>query len=109
MNSRRQLVFVVLALLLLLGSVRPALAQRRQRYYLEPQWLRLKISQAEFGFYLEGDYDSSTFNDTSTVSHDRLFLGPLLGISLDGSVYHPNFCVIHVYSEGAYGETWENV
>jgi len=111
MNARRQLVFAMLTGLLLLSSVFPASAQtyRRLRYYQEPQWLRLKISQAQFGFYLEGDYDSSTFNGTSRVTHDRLFLGPLLGISLDGSVYHPNFCVLHVYSEGAFGETWESV
>ena len=103
-------MFVVLTGLLLLASARTTFAQARYRFYQEPKWLRLKISQAQFGFYLEGDYDSSTFNGASTpVTHERLFLGPLLGISLDGSVYRPNFCVIHAYSEGAFGETWESV
>lgn len=103
-------MLAVFAVALLWADAAQAQAYRRLRYYQEPQWLRLKISQAQFGFYLEGDYDSSTFNGASTtVTHDRLFLGPLLGINLDGSVYHPNFCVIHAYSEGAFGETWESV
>jgi len=109
MKALRTVLLAMPAALLLLADAAQAQTSRRSRVYQEPELLRLKLTQAQAGLYFEGDYDTSTFNDKSTVTHDRIFFGPLLGASLDGSIYHPNFCTLHAYSEGAFGETWESV
>ncbi len=53
--------------------------------------LTLNIQQTEVGIYSEGSFEQDTFqqsNISATESH--LFFGPEVGITLDGSVYHPN-------------------
>lgn len=110
MNPSPRMLSVGLAGLILLGSLGPARAQRRLSLYEEPQWLKLRLTQVEAGLYAEGDHNESSFRGAGTkVTNDRLFLGPLLGLNLNGSVYHPNFCTLNIASEGAYGYSWETV
>jgi hypothetical protein len=84
------------------GAVR---AQRRPAPIEEPQWLKLRLTEASAGLYSEGSFEETSFGGDSTVSHDRFFIGPSLGLNLDGSIYHPNLCRLLVLSEGALG--WE--
>ncbi len=110
MKPSPRVLSVGLAGLVLLGSVGPAPAQRRLGVYEEPQWLKLRLTQVEAGLYLEGQYDETSFSGSGRiVTHERLFIGPLIGLSLAGSVYHPNFCTLNLASEGAYGQSWETV
>lgn len=80
-------------------------AQRRVQVIEEPQWLKLRLTEASAGLYSEGSFEETRFGSGSSVSHDRFFIGPSLGLNLDGSIYHPNLCRLLVLSEGAFG--WE--
>jgi hypothetical protein len=99
-----------LALLALLGTSYKAVAQARFFHVVEPQLLRLDIAEASTGAYAEGNYEETTFKNSNTsVSHDRLFVGPSLGLNLNGSVYHPNLFQYQVVTEGAYGWSEDTV
>lgn len=93
--------------LALLACLCPATAraQRRAPPIEEPQWLKVRLTEASAGLYSEGSFEETSFRGGSTVSHDRFFVGPSLGLNLDGSIYHPNLCRLLVLSEGAFG--WE--
>src|SRR5262245_31552952 len=86
-SARRWLVLITLA-----SAVHRASAQwLRQPAPQEPQWFSGHISQVEAGVYTTGTYDSSTFkNSNSSINHTYLFAGPLMGLNLDGSIYHPS-------------------
>ena len=97
--------------LLFLGLWVPgARAQHRYQRIEEPQWLKLNITEVTLGIYSEGSYDKSTAkNGGSSTTYTRFFIGPQLGTTLNGSIYHPNFCQFNVLSEGAYGRQRETV
>jgi hypothetical protein len=93
-----------LAMLALFGALERAVAQARYFHVEEPQLLKLDISEASTGVYTEGNYEDTSFRNSNTsVSHDRLFVGPSLGLNLNGSVYHPNLFQYQLVTEGAYG------
>ena len=74
---------------------------------VDPQWLRLNVRDASVGVAAEGE--QSTVNSTGSgagSSYDRLFVGPSLGLNLDGSVYHPNLMQYSLESDNIFG--WEN-
>jgi hypothetical protein len=75
--------------------------------YQEPQLFPTpRVTQASVGGYAEGTYDQSTFQNSSTsVSHVHFFAGPTLGLSLEGSIYHPNFLTYALNTDGAFGWT----
>jgi len=86
------------------ASGRNAAAQPLNSRPEEPQWLTIRVSEVSAGLYAEGHHEETTFkNSDTTVSYDRLFVGPLVGVVLDGSVYHPNLLQFHLNSEGAFG------
>ena len=85
-------------------------AQQRNRQAVEePQWLKLHVSEVDAGFYGEGTFEETTFDNSGTVSHNRIFLGPGLGLDLAGSIYHPNLFRFILNTEGAYGWSDETI
>jgi hypothetical protein len=86
------------------ASARQAVAQLRTPRVQEPRWLTLQVSEVSGGVYAEGHHEETSFkNSDTTYSYDRLFVGPLVGVVLDGSVYHPNLVQFHINTEGAFG------
>ncbi len=70
----------------------------------EPQWLRLNIRDVSTGIYSEGTFDTTVLSGSnSTVSYQRVFVGPLLGLTLDGSVYHSNLMRYSLLMDGSLG------
>jgi hypothetical protein len=77
--------------LTLAGAAVPAAAQWRVPPPQEPQLLTLHLDEASVGLYSEGEFESDTFPQSNiSATEDHLFLGPMVGMSLDGSIYHPN-------------------
>lgn len=78
-------------------------ARYLQRYE-EPQPLKFHITELSVGAYAEGEYDETDFKNSGTsVTHDRVFVGPALGLNADGSIYHPNLLTYYLNSDGAFG------
>jgi hypothetical protein len=76
----------------------------------EPRWLTLDIREVSAGVYAEGTYETATYqNSSGETKYSRLFVGPTLGLSFGGSVYHPNFLTYNVISEGAFGWAGQTV
>jgi hypothetical protein len=100
-----------LALLALAGGGSDAVAQARFRMVPEePQWMKLRVNEVSVGGYAEGTYEQSSFiGSPISTTYERLFVGPLLGLNLDGSIYHPNLLHFRILSEGAYGWGMENI
>lgn len=99
-----------LTMLALTRGCGDALAQTRLFRVEEPQLIKLNITEASAGVYAEGDYEQTTFKDSGTsATHDRLFVGPSVGLNLNGSVYHPNLFQYQIISDGAYGWSQDNL
>lgn len=97
-----------LAFLLAQASVIRAGQVDRVPQIQEPQWVRLRITEVSAGAYAEGDYQETKFRNTdTTATHERLFVGPLVGLNLDGSLYHPNFFRFQANGEGSAGWGYE--
>ena len=76
----------------------------------DPQWLRLNIRDASVGVAAEGEHSTvSSSGSGAASSHDRLFVGPSLGLNLDGSIYHPNLMQYSLESDGAFGLEHERI
>jgi hypothetical protein len=91
---------------LLLLAARRAGAQQFSE--LEPRWLRMEIPQASIGMDVEGLRENVTSHGATSV-HDNLMLVPLLGLHLQGSVYHPNLMTFDLSGEGGLGYTYDSV
>lgn len=91
-----------MAVVLALGTACAAPGQGTRRIIEEPQWLRLRLREVSAGVYAEGRFEQTDV-DGSTSTHDRFFVGPLVGLDADGSVYHPNLFRFIVNSENAVG------
>jgi len=101
----------VAAILTLLSAIARVGAQSL-RYRLppeDPQWLKLDLTSASVGVYTEGVFEQSQFGGSSTVDYNRTFIGPSIGLGLQGSIYHPNLARFILNGEGAFGWGWENV
>jgi hypothetical protein len=80
------------------------LAQSARRIIEEPQWLKGHITGVSAGVFTEGTFEETTFDNSSTkVSHDRFFVGPTVGLTAAGSIYHPNLARYTFDTEFAYG------
>jgi hypothetical protein len=71
----------------------------------EPRWLRLDIPQTSVGVNVEGLRENVTAN-SSTSTHENFLLVPLVGLRLQGSVYHPNLMTFDLNGQGGVG--WVN-
>jgi hypothetical protein len=94
---------------LLSGATLPAAAQGLyMQQQQEPQWLSLDFISGSLGVYTEGQYEKSTYNGAGSENYSHLFIGPELGLNLDGSIYHPNLARFTLSTEGALGQGWDN-
>jgi hypothetical protein len=97
----------------LLASLASAPAQglySRREEPLDPEWLRFKVTEVSLGMYAEGQFNNATYKDSNTrVTHNRFFVGPLLGLNFEGSIWHPKLFAYNVASEGAFGWSWDTV
>jgi hypothetical protein len=102
---------LLLLFALVAGLPRGVFAQSRYMpRYQEPQWMTFNVTGASVGAYAEGNYDETSYkNSDTTVSHERLFVGPSLGLSANGSIYHPNLLTYYLSSDGAFGWSHDRV
>jgi hypothetical protein len=99
-----------LTLMFAVTAAPEAVAQSRVRRVEEPKWMKLRITEANAGVYAEGTYEQTTFQNSGvSVTHNRLFVGPSLGLNAEGSVYHPYLFRYRINSEGSYGWGQENI
>ncbi|MGN6644128.1 MAG: hypothetical protein ACTHKU_14115 [Verrucomicrobiota bacterium] len=92
----------------LLSAINPALAQMRSRQIVEPQALRLQIIESYTGVFFEGVHEKTDYGGKSgSVSYDRLFVAPLIGLNMSGSVYHPSLLTFTINGEAAPGYSHE--
>jgi hypothetical protein len=99
-----------LALVLFCCAWWSARGQSTRRVVEEPRWLKYDIREVSAGVLVEGSYEETSFAGSDTkVSHNRIFVGPLFGLTAGGSIYHPNFMRYDISAEGAYGHTWETI
>jgi hypothetical protein len=75
---------------------------------LEPRWLRLEPPQASVGVDIEGLREDVTSHG-STAVHENLMLVPLVGLRLQGSVYHPNLMTFDLSGQGGVGWMYDSV
>lgn len=69
----------------------------------EPRWLKLRITEKEAGVYAEGIFEETTFGDGRSFTHNSLFVGPSMGLDMQGSVYHPYLFRFRMSADGSYG------
>src|SRR4051812_13024683 len=74
-----------LVLLAALAAPGQAIAQLRNRGIEDPKWLTLRITEASIGVYSEATSEETIFkNFGGSVLHNRLFVGPTLGLNAEG-------------------------
>ncbi|MEY4386434.1 MAG: hypothetical protein RLY20_1717 [Verrucomicrobiota bacterium] len=92
----------------LFASAWPMSAQTALRPYQEPHWATLNIDRVYTGVYAEAYTQTTSISGGGESTEDRLFFGPLLGLDLSGSVYHPNLIAYHINVDGSVGWTEDN-
>ncbi len=93
-----------IALCTVFGTATKSLPQQRPATIEEPRLLRFQLRDVSTGVYSEGSFERAHYDGGRvTASSSRVFVGPLLGVNFDGSVYHPNLMTYQVISEGAFG------
>ncbi len=59
--------------------------------YQAPEWFTFHLSEVSAGIYAEGTYEQSDVKGSGeSVTYQRWFIGPAIGLKADGSIYHPN-------------------
>ena len=67
---------------------------------VEPQALRLQISNVHLGLRVEAEQEDTIYaGSKSAATFERLFMGPIIGLTAAGSVYHPNLLTFSVNGE----------
>jgi hypothetical protein len=100
---RNSLVFATL-----LAATGPAFGQYYRSQILEPQALRLQITNVYTGLRLEASDERTTYSDSSGNStFKRLFLGPVFGLDANGSIYHPNLLTFSIDGEFSPGYEYQ--
>src|SRR5215831_18662003 len=98
-----------LAVLFVALAAHSSCAQSRDRIIQEPEWSRARIDHAEAGLYSEGDYETTDYRNTGqSVTYNRFFIGPSIGLGLNGSIYHPYLFIFRADGEGAFGWSEQN-
>lgn len=102
--SRRDQLWKWIVLCTAAGAAARSGAQQRAPAVEEPRLLRFQLREVSTGVYSEGSFENASYGDGSTTASSRhIFVGPLLGLNFDGSVYHPNLMTYQFLSEGALG------
>jgi hypothetical protein len=104
--SPKTIMHRLLAVVAFLGMGWPMLAQRRIEE-VEPQWLRFRPSGASVGVHAEADIEETTYGGGVSDKYERWFIGPLIGLAAEGSVYHPNLLQYDLSADGAIGWSHE--
>jgi hypothetical protein len=96
--------------LMLAGSLLSARGQfLYQQAPEEAQLFKCRINSGSVGVYSEGAYEWSQYSGSTPVNYTHIFVGPSVGLALDGSIYHPNLARFNFTGEGAYGRFQENI
>jgi hypothetical protein len=98
--------WALLAALVVAGNVSAGNYRARFERIEEPQGLKLQITSIDTGLLMEGDFEQTSLKNGPSSTYERFFIAPTLGLSLQGSVYHPNFLRFQFTGEGAFG--WED-
>jgi len=81
-----------------------AAQQRYQNFEDEFNWFSMRITEVFLGVEVEGRNESSLLNGQKTPYHsDYFYAGPVLGLGLQGSVYHPNLLQFNFLAEDGIG------
>jgi hypothetical protein len=73
----------------------------------EPRWITLRLNQISVGVYAEAFDITSTSRGATDYHQTRWFVGPLIGLGLSGSIYHPNLVTYRIDMDGSFGYTEE--
>jgi hypothetical protein len=107
MSRRLQTQRLCLAALLLMTLRAGAQYYRYGAVSDETRWITLDVDRAALGVYAEGyEMDSST-KGAPDYHQSRYFVGPLIGLGLYGSVYHPNLLTYRLNIDGSLGYSEE--
>ena len=68
----------------------------------------MEIPQASIGMDIEGLKEDVTSGGATSV-HENLMMVPLVGLHLDGSVYHPNLMTFDLSGQGGVGYAYDSV
>ena len=84
-----------------------------QRYIYEnqdqdPRWATLYIDRVSVGIFAEAFSQKSTASGSDSYQQTRTFLGPLVGMDLSGSIYHPNLMTYRLTLDGSLGLAQDN-
>lgn len=88
--------------LLVLLSGRRAMAEQWDGV-IEPRWLTLDFYQASAGLEAEGLSEKISSSRSGDSKHEYMEITPLLGLKLNGSIYHPNLVTFSFDGEGGLG------
>jgi hypothetical protein len=72
----------------------------------DPRWLRLSLPQVSLGVEAQGLRENVNSSGSGTSTHEQISVTPLLGLKLDGSVYHPNLLSFDLSGETGFG--WDS-
>jgi hypothetical protein len=86
----------------LLAGLRAA-AQYYRTEQEEPHWATMRLEQASLGVYAEAYDLNATTRGAPSYHQSRIFVGPLIGLGLSGSIYHPNLFDYRIDSDGSLG------
>jgi hypothetical protein len=78
-------------------------AQQQQ----EPRWLTLDVDHASIGLFAEAFHQTTTTTGSGSYDDTRTFIGPSLGLGVNGSIYHPNLASYRLTLDGSYGNSVE--
>jgi hypothetical protein len=94
--------------LFFLGASTHSLAQDKEKTVDGTRWLSLRLNEAYVGTEVEAERESRQLVGAGgATTRERLFVAPVVGVSLDGSVYHPNLIKFRIDGEG--GPSWEDI
>jgi len=104
---RHHLEWQWLAALIAVASWFSARGQARYQPDVEPQLFRMRVASASVGAYAEAHHEEVSYRGGYSSTFDRFFAGPLIGLNVEGSIYHPNLMQYTLASDWAVGWTEE--
>ena len=78
--------------------------QRHRNFEDEFHWFNMRITEVSLGVEVEGRNETSQLNgQTTPYRSDYIYAGPVLGLELQGSLYHPNLLQFNFKAEDGVG------
>jgi hypothetical protein len=72
----------------------------------DPRWLRLHMPEASLETEVESTTEDYKVNGVKST-YEQLSLTPLVGLGVQGSIYHPNLLTFDLNGQGGWG--WDNI